>query len=67
MPLEWSVGSVEELVYYMEVEIVVGEGAVLVVNEGHPVATNGILCVRGGDAAHLKLLWDFWLLLCFSS
>jgi len=34
-------------------------GAVLGVNVGHPIATNGILCVRGGDAALPKLLWDF--------
>jgi len=33
----------------MEVEIVEGEGAVLVVN-----VTNGILGVRDGDAAHPK-------------
>ena len=43
----------------MEVEIVEGEGAVLVVNVGHPIVTNGILCVRGSDAALPKLLWDF--------
>jgi len=43
----------------MEVEIVEGEGAVLVVNMGHPIVTNGNICVRGGDAALPKLLWDF--------
>jgi len=36
-----------------------GEGAVLLVNVWHPVVTNGILCVRGGDAALPRLLWDF--------
>jgi len=45
----------------MEVEIVEGEGAVLGVNMGHPVVTNGILCVRGGDAVLPKLLWDLLL------
>jgi len=35
------------------------DGAVLVVNVGHPIVTNGILCVKGGDAALPKLLWDF--------
>ena len=35
------------------------EGAVLVVNVGHPIVTNEILCVRGGDAALPRLLWDF--------
>ena len=34
----------------MEVEIVEGEGTVLEVNVGHPIATNEILCVRSGDA-----------------
>jgi len=28
---------------------------------GHPIVTNVILCVRGGDAALPKLLWDFFL------
>jgi len=28
---------------------------------GHPIVTNWILCVRGGDAALPKLLWDFLL------
>ena len=37
------------------------EGAVLVVNVGHPIVSNGILCVRGGDAALPKLLLDFLL------
>jgi len=49
----------------MEVEVVEGEGALLVVIVGHPVVTNGILCVRGGDTALPKLLWDF-LLVCIS-
>ena len=43
----------------MEVEFVEGEGEVLVVNMGHPIVNNGILCVRGGDAALPKLLCDF--------
>ena len=43
----------------MEVQIVQGKGADLVVNVEHPVVTNGIFCVRGGDAALPKLLWDF--------
>ena len=40
----------------MEVEIVEGEGAVLGVNMGHPIVTNGILYVRGGDAVLPRLL-----------
>jgi len=28
------------------------------INVRHPIVSNGILCVRGGDAAFLKLLWD---------
>jgi len=43
------------------VEIIEGEGAVLVVNVGHPIVTNEILCVRGSDVALPKLLWDFLL------
>jgi len=43
------------------VEIVEWEGAVLGVNVGHPIVTDGILCVRDGDAALPKLLWDFLL------
>jgi len=35
------------------------EGALFKVNAGHPTVTNGIVCVRGGDAALPKLLWDF--------
>jgi len=35
------------------VVIVEGEGAVLKVNLGHPIVTNGGLC----DAARPKLLW----------
>ena len=38
------------------------EGAVLKVNAGHPIVTNGILCMRVGDAALPKLLWDFLLI-----
>ena len=34
------------------------EAAVLGVNAGHPIVTNGIRCVKGGDAALTKLLWD---------
>jgi len=34
----------------MGVVIVEGEGAVLGVNVGHPILTNGILCVRSGDS-----------------
>jgi len=45
----------------MEVEIVKGEGAVLRVNVGHLIVTNRILCVKGGNAALPKLLWDFLL------
>ena len=42
-----------------------GKGAVLEVNMGHPIVTNGDLwqllfsAMRGGDAALPKLLWDF--------
>jgi len=43
----------------MEVEVVEREGVVLVVNVGHTIVTNGILCARGGDEALPKLLWDF--------
>jgi len=35
------------------------EGANLGVNVEHPIVTNGILCVRGGDTALPRLLWDF--------
>ena len=45
----------------MVVEIVDREGTVLVVNVRHPILTNGILCVRGGDGALPKLLWDILL------
>jgi len=31
------------------VEIDEGERAVFGVNVGHPIVTNGILCIRGGD------------------
>jgi len=37
-------------------EMVEGEWAVWGVNVRHPIVTNGILCVRGGDAALPKLL-----------
>ena len=41
-------------------------GTLLVVNVGPPVVTNGILCVRDGDVALPKLLWDFLLVcICF--
>jgi len=43
----------------MRVEIVKGKGAVLGVNVGHPIVTNGDSAMRGGDAALPKLLWDF--------
>jgi len=48
----------------MAVEIVEGEEAVLGVNVGHPIVTNGdfgvvILCLKGGDETFPKLLWDF--------
>jgi len=43
-------------VYWIGVVIVEGEGAVLTV--GHRIVTNGILCVRGGDADVPKFLWD---------
>ena len=35
-----------------------GRGS-LMVNVGHPIVTNVILCTRGGNAAFPKLLWDF--------
>jgi len=35
------VGSVEEWVYYMGVEIVEAKEAILRVNVGHPIVTNG--------------------------
>ena len=47
----------------MEVEIIEGEEAVLVVNVGHPIVTSGILCVRGGDAAAPKYYFGISLLL----
>jgi len=43
----------------MAVEIVEGQWTVLWVNLGHPIPTDGIFSVRGGDAAHHKLLWPF--------
>jgi len=36
----------------------------LEVNVGHFIVTNGILCVRDGNAAVPKLLWHFLLLSC---
>ena len=48
----------------MVVEIVKEEGAVLGVNMGHSIVTNGILCVRGCDAALPKLRnCDFLLIM----
>jgi len=41
------------------VQVVEEEGAVLGINVGHPTVTKWILCVKGGDAALPKLLWDF--------
>ena len=38
----------------MEVEIVEGDGTVLGVNKRHPIVTNKILCVRGGDVLFPK-------------
>jgi len=36
------------------------EGAVLGVESlGLSIVTNGLVCLRGGDAALPKLLWDF--------
>ena len=40
-------------------EIVEREGAVLVVNVGHLIVRNGILCARVGDAALPKLVCGF--------
>jgi len=45
----------------MGVEIVDRKVAASGVNVWPPVVANGILCVRGGDAALPKLLWDFLL------
>jgi len=51
----------------MRVEIVERKGAVLSLNVGHPIVTNGdfvaqlFSAARGGDAALPKLLWDFFL------
>jgi len=45
----------------MEGEIVEGEGAVLVVTVGHPIVTNGILCVRGERQVSMK---SAYTLLC---
>jgi len=41
MPFRVVIGSVKGLVYYLEVEIVKGEGPVFGVNEGHPIVTSG--------------------------
>ena len=41
MPFGVAVGSVEKWIYYTGVEIVEGEGAVLVINVGHPIVTDG--------------------------
>jgi len=44
--------------------IVEGEGTVLGGESlGLSIETNGIVCVRGGDAALPKLLWDL-LVIC---
>jgi len=48
----------------MEVEIIEGQWAVLGVNLGHPVVTDSIFSMRGGDAAHPKLLWAFLFKCC---
>ena len=45
----------------MGIKIVEGQWADLGVNLGHPIATDGIFSMRGGDAAHPKLLWEFLL------
>jgi len=45
----------------MGVVIIEGEVAVMGVNLGHPIVTSGIFCMRGGDAALPKLLWNFLL------
>ena len=53
----------------MGVAVVEGEGAILAVNVGHPIVTNGdfvaqlFSAVRGGDAALPKLLWDVLLMM----
>jgi len=39
--------------------VIVEGGAVSGKNVEHPIVTNGILCMRGGDAALPKLHWDF--------
>ena len=46
----------------MGVVIVEGEGAVLEINVWNPIVINGILCVRGDDAALPKLLSDFLII-----
>jgi len=57
----------------MRAAIVEREGAVLEVNAGHPIATNGdfvaqlFSAMRGSDAALPKLLSDFLLLYCESA
>jgi len=43
----------------MGVVIVEGEGAVLWINMGHPIVTNEILCVMGGDAALSQITLAF--------
>ena len=44
---------------YCGVVIVEGEATVMGVIVGRSIVTNGIVCVRGGDAALPKLLCDF--------
>ena len=43
-------GSVVGWYIRLKMEIVEGERADLGVNVRHPIVTNGILCMRGGDA-----------------
>jgi len=43
----------------MGLEIVDGKGSFGAGNVGHSVVTNGILCMRGSDAALPKLRRDF--------
>ena len=57
VPFGLVVGSVEGWVYRGGDRR--REGAVLRVNVEHPIVTNGILCVRGGDTALPRLLWDY--------
>jgi len=53
----------------MGMKIVKGEGAILRVNVGHPIVTDGdfvaslFSTIRGGDEAFPKLIWDLMLYL----